>query len=166
MPEQDAIGRRIGAAAIDIALVFVLYVIVAFIFGERRGGSGSNTIIRLEGAGFLLFLLLAFLYYWRTEAMWAQTLGKRWLGLKVVGEDGGPATSRDVLMRNLLRPIDGLPAFYLVGFVLAMTNPRRQRLGDMVGHTLVVPVGAQPPVDRPADEGPSDDEVLAQVLGR
>ena len=48
-----------------------------------------------------------------------------------------------------------------------MTNPRRQRLGDMVGHTLVVPVGAAPRADRPgAEEGPSDDEVLAQVLGR
>ncbi|MGH2840010.1 MAG: RDD family protein [Solirubrobacteraceae bacterium] len=164
MPEQDVIGRRIGAAAIDIALVFVLYVVVAAIFGERRGGSGTNAVIRLEGAGFLLFLLLTFLYYWRTEAMWGQTLGKRWLGLKVVGEDGAPATSQAVLVRNLLRPIDGLPAFYLVGFVVAMTNPRRQRIGDLVAHTLVVAVTA--PLPPPPEEGPSDDEVLAEVLGR
>ncbi len=164
MPGRHVIGRRVGAAAIDIGLVFVLFVVASAIFGERRGGSGSDTVIRLEGAGFLLFLLLTFLYYWRTEATWGQTLGKRWLGLCVVGEDGSAPTPRAVLVRNLLRPIDGLPAFYLVGFVVAVSNPRRQRLGDLIADTLVVSTTAPRPA--PPPKGPSDDEVLAEVLGR
>jgi uncharacterized RDD family membrane protein YckC len=162
MHEQDVFGRRAAAAAIDIAIVIVVFVIIAALFGERRA---SDNAFRLGGAATLLFLALTFLYYWRTEAMWGQTPGKRWLGLRVVSEDGTPPEPRAVLVRNLLRPIDGLPAFYLLGVAVAMSDPRRQRLGDRVARTVVVVTDAPPPPDPPEREGPSDDEVLAQVLG-
>jgi uncharacterized RDD family membrane protein YckC len=166
MPRQDAIGRRIGAAAIDIALVWLALIVVLLIFGEKRGGSGVHSAMRFKNdGGYLLFALLVFAYYWRSEAAWGQTLGKRWLGLHVVGEDGTPPTPRAILMRNLLRFVDALPAFYLLGIAVAMSNERRQRIGDLVAHTVVVPKTATPPPPEP-EEGPSDEEVLAQVLGR
>jgi uncharacterized RDD family membrane protein YckC len=164
--KQDAIGRRIGAAAIDIALVWIAFIVVLFIFGEKRGGSGAHTVWRFkDNSGYVLFGLLVFAYYWRTELAWGATLGKRWLGLHVVSEDGTPPTPRAILMRNLLRIVDGLPAFYLLGFVVAMSNERRQRVGDLVAHTTVVPKTTAPPPPEP-EQGPSDEEVLAQVLGR
>jgi uncharacterized RDD family membrane protein YckC len=164
--KQDAIGRRIGAAAIDIALVWVAFIVVLYLFGEKRGGSGATTAYRFKNdGGYLLFTLLVFAYYWRTEVAWGATLGKRWLGLHVVSEDGSPPTPHAILMRNLLRIVDGLPALYLLGFAVAMSNERRQRIGDLVAHTMVVPKSAAPPPPEP-EEGPSDEEVLAQVLGR
>ncbi len=164
MPAQDAFGRRGAAAAIDIGLMVALYVLLVAIFGEQRGGSGANTVTRLADGGNVIVVILVFLYHWRTEAAWGRTLGKRWLGLRVVAEDGGPPTARAILVRNLLRPIDALPVLYLLGLAVAMSNPLRQRIGDLAAHTTVVSDSAPPPP--PPDEGPSDDEVLAQVLGR
>ena len=41
------------------------------------------------------------------------------------------------ILRTLLRVVDGLFG-YLLGYVVVLASARRQRLGDMVAHTLVV----------------------------
>jgi uncharacterized RDD family membrane protein YckC len=66
------------------------------------------------------------------------SLGKMLLGIKVVREDTGevPGVGAAVI-RTLLRLIDGLFA-YLVGFIAVLVSAKRQRLGDMAAHTLVV----------------------------
>ena len=66
------------------------------------------------------------------------TLGKLAVGIRVMDEDGhAPGLARS-LVRNLLRLIDFLPLFYLVGYCIASGSPTRQRLGDRVAHTYVV----------------------------
>ena len=42
-----------------------------------------------------------------------------------------------VVIRNLLRIVDGLFG-YLVGFIVVLVSQMRRRLGDMAAHTLVV----------------------------
>jgi len=42
------------------------------------------------------------------------------------------------VMRNLLRFVDMLPAFYLVGGIATLVNRRGQRLGDLAANTVVV----------------------------
>ena len=42
------------------------------------------------------------------------------------------------MIRNLLRIVDGLPAFYIVGIVCIALTPNKQRVGDMAANTLVV----------------------------
>jgi len=42
------------------------------------------------------------------------------------------------LVRNILRIIDWLPFFYLIGFILIATNPKKQRIGDMAARSIVV----------------------------
>src|SRR5207249_2585575 len=44
----------------------------------------------------------------------------------------------DSVLRNLLRLIDFLPAFYALGVVVMIADPRSRRLGDLVAHTMVV----------------------------
>jgi uncharacterized RDD family membrane protein YckC len=44
-----------------------------------------------------------------------------------------------------LRPIDGLPIFYIVGIVTVAISSRDQRLGDMAARTLVVATDSEPP---------------------
>jgi uncharacterized RDD family membrane protein YckC len=65
------------------------------------------------------------------------TLGKRMVGIRVVGEDGEHVTIGAAIVRNLLRLVDAL-FFYLVAFVFAVTSTRGQRLGDRAAHTVVV----------------------------
>jgi uncharacterized RDD family membrane protein YckC len=39
----------------------------------------------------------------------------------------------------VLRIVDALPVAYLVGAIFVWTSDKRQRLGDRVAHTVVVP---------------------------
>ena len=131
---DDVLGRRIAAALIDIALLTVLFVVLALTIGE----SGDNTV-SLDGWPFLFYLALVLLYHFVSEAIWGASLGKLLLGLRVVSRDGGRPSVGLLALRTLLRIVDWLPFFYLVGFIaLLATGTRRQRLGDLAAKTRVV----------------------------
>ena len=55
-----------------------------------------------------------------------------------------------IALRNLLRWIDLLPAFYAVGGAACLFNPRSQRLGDIAAGTIVIrnPLARQPDLDQ------------------
>jgi uncharacterized RDD family membrane protein YckC len=132
----EAVGRRIGAALVDIALMAVLFVVVGLALGAGKS-SGGNASINLEGGQAVLYFALVLLYYFATEATWGQTLGKRLLGLVVVGSDGSPAGTGKIAVRTLLRLVDALPFLYLVGFIAVLVTPNKQRLGDLAAGTVV-----------------------------
>jgi uncharacterized RDD family membrane protein YckC len=89
-----------------------------------------------------------------TEWFWrGQTIGKRLLRLRVLDEQGLRLTFSQIVVRNLLRFVDALPFFYLVGGVALLVSRRAQRLGDFAANTVVV---RTPPV-----LAPDLDEVLA-----
>lgn len=86
-----------------------------------------------------------------SEWVWrGQTVGKRLLGLRVVDARGLRLEPSQVIVRNLLRFVDLLPAFYLVGGVACVWSRRRQRLGDLGAGTVVIrtPRLARPDVDQ------------------
>ncbi|MBA3747745.1 MAG: RDD family protein [Solirubrobacterales bacterium] len=161
---NDVIGRRIGAAVIDAGIVLLLLLLVGALFGNDTADDASVSQ-RLGPLDSLLFLALAFLYFWGTEATSAQTLGKRVLGLKVVSVDGGPASGRAILVRNLVRFVDALPFFYIAGAIAVFsTGRRRQRLGDLAAKTRVVAIDAAPDEPESPPPPPSDEDVIASVL--
>jgi hypothetical protein len=53
---------------------------------------------------------------------------------------GGRLDPSQIILRNLLRPVDMLPAFYLLGGIVCLSNARLQRLGDLAAGTVVVRV--------------------------
>ena len=74
-----------------------------------------------------------------TEWYWhGQTLGKRLLRLRVTDVHGLQLQFSQIVIRNLLRFVDSLPALYLVGGLACLINRRAQRLGDFVANTVVV----------------------------
>jgi uncharacterized RDD family membrane protein YckC len=88
----------------------------------------------------LAFLALMLVYFVLLEGLAGVTLGKWALGLRVVRTNGEkPGLVRGAL-RNLLRLVDGLPAFHVVGIVLVLRSPERARFGDRVAGTRVVRV--------------------------
>ncbi len=113
-------------------------------------------------AGFLagdlamaLFILSYFIisigYGVATEWLWrGQTLGKRLVRLRVMDARGLRLQLHQVLMRNLLRFVDLLPAFYLVGGAACLVSRHAQRLGDLAANTVVVhlPRQSEPDLDQ------------------
>ncbi len=67
-----------------------------------------------------------------------QTLGKRLLRLRVIDVHGLHLHVNQIVIRNLLRFVDLLPAFYLLGGVSALLTRRVQRLGDIAANTIVI----------------------------
>lgn len=72
-------------------------------------------------------------WFWR-----GQTLGKRLLRLRVMDVQGLRLQFSQVVIRNLLRTVDSLPLFYLVGGLACLVSRQAQRLGDLAANTIVV----------------------------
>jgi len=163
MQQRDVLGRRIGAGAIDLGVVLVIVLFVGGIFGNDVGPDAPDSA-RFGALDRLLVVILAFAYYWISEARSGQTLGKRVLNIRVVSVDGSKASVGATGLRTLLRAIDGL-LFYAVALVAVLaTGQRRQRLGDMAAKTRVV--DASEPLDRPSDPPPPppDEDIIAQIM--
>ena len=64
--------------------------------------------------------------------------GKRLFGLRVVDAQGLRLRPAQVVLRNLLRAIDFLPAAYLVGVTACLVSRKGQRLGDLAANTVVL----------------------------
>lgn len=130
-------SRRAVAYGVDLMIRVVVTIVLAFVV-EMAGVS-----VDFEGAsqGVLLVVMfsLEWGYYILFESLWSgQTPGKRMLSLRTVKESGVPLTFLDVVLRNLLRGADWLPAFNVVGLVVMAVDGRFRRLGDMVAGTMVV----------------------------
>ena len=72
-------------------------------------------------------------WFWR-----GQTIGKRVLRIRVVDADGLRLQFSQIAFRNLLRAVDALPAFYLVGGLACFFTEKAQRLGDLAANTVVI----------------------------
>lgn len=99
----------------------------------------------------LVYFIISIGYGMFTEWHWrGRTVGKRVLGLRVLDVQGLRLHPSQVIIRNLLRPVDSLPVFYLVGGIAMLLNRHAQRLGDLAANTIVVrqPDTAQPDISR------------------
>lgn len=96
-----------------------------------------------------------FLFEWLANG---RTPGKMLLGLRVVRENGGRPTALSVLIRNLLRIIDMLPFYYLLGMLMVFFHPSHKRLGDIVAGTIVIH-------ERKKKRRKSSDKKLDKFLG-
>ena len=83
--ERVGFGKRALAALIDGLILLVPMLIVSSLFGP----GGLGTIVSMAIAGGYLYL----------DVSRAQTVGKKFMGLKVMGQDGNPA-SHEVLMKR------------------------------------------------------------------
>ncbi len=80
-------------------------------------------------------ILYSTLLEWRWKG---QTVGKKVFRLRVVDERGLRLQLSQIIMRNLLRAVDSLPLFYLVGGISTIFTRHAQRLGDLAANTVVV----------------------------
>jgi uncharacterized RDD family membrane protein YckC len=133
-----SLGVRTFGAIVDILIVVVIWSAFGLVFG---GAPDRGVGFKLEGAPAALSFAGMLAYFIVTEAVWGGTPGKMLLGMRVVNEENGLQIGwRRSAVRNLLRVVDVFPAFYLVGFLLAVSSPKTQRLGDRIARTVVIRV--------------------------
>ncbi|MFD1394954.1 RDD family protein [Kroppenstedtia eburnea] len=141
--ETAGLGSRALSLLLDwLILGFVQFILIFFgiLFFAASANLGSPFWASVT-MGIFLFLLffIPLCYYVLTEYfMNGQTVGKRAVGLRVVTDRGTAPGFLAIFLRNLLRMVDGLPFFYLVGGISVFFNRREKRLGDLAAGTMVV----------------------------
>lgn len=84
---------------------------------------------------YLAFGFGSFCYFFTFELlMRGQTIGKRFMGIRVVKEDGFSLDPLSIFVRNIFRIADELPILWVV----PVLSKRSQRFGDMVAGTVLV----------------------------
>ena len=138
---------RFMAWAIDLAAISVISSMLNVILGVI--GIISRDIAM--AVGILTYFVVSIGYGIATEWYWqGQTLGKRLLKLRVMDEQGLRLQFSQIVIRNLLRFVDSLPLFYMVGGLACLISRRAQRLGDFAANTVVVwnPSVSKPDLDQ------------------
>ena len=139
--DYAGVAIRFVALLLDAIIVFFpLSIVVGLMTGggyAERGESYARAGVDVAGRGVLVYIILGLGYFVLAEGLTGSTVGKRIVGIRVIGEDGEIAGFGQAVVRNVLRFVDGL-FFYLVGAIFAFTSPSAQRLGDRAAHTVVV----------------------------
>jgi uncharacterized RDD family membrane protein YckC len=131
-------GNRGFAAVVDFAIASLIVFAALMLLGSVSP-ENVNSFFVLGGVAVIVTLVLIWSYFILLEWLWnGQTIGKRIYKLRVINEDGSPAQFTAVLIRNLLRLVDFLPAFYGLGVLVIVLSPKSQRLGDLAAGTYVV----------------------------
>lgn len=137
---------RFVACMVDVLCISVLLSILQILIGLA-------TVLSPDFAaalGILLYFSVSIGYAIVLEWWWrGQTIGKRLLRLRVVDAEGMRLELHQIVIRNLLRAVDLLPAFYAVAGLSAFLSRKAQRLGDIAANTVVIriPRITQPNLD-------------------
>ena len=135
--EIAGIGSRFLAQVVDVVIITIIQIIITIGAAALAGIFNAGELAVLIEV-ILTFILIAG-YFLISEAAWnGQTVGKRAVRLRVVGDHGEPLTIAQAVIRNLIRVVDFLPVLYAVGIVAMFSNRRAKRLGDFAAGTLVV----------------------------
>jgi uncharacterized RDD family membrane protein YckC len=142
------LGSRFLAYAIDAVLIATIGL--GLMSGLLFFGAISSLASPMLGMAFLSVAVFIFLFLqWGYFVLWeaardGRTPGKKVLGLRTIGERGVRITLAQSTIRNLLRAVDGLPAWswgpgtYVVGALSHGASRWGQRLGDRIAGTVVV----------------------------
>ncbi|MDR3713737.1 MAG: RDD family protein [Puia sp.] len=138
-PEISPKRVRVAAAIVDFLIIWIIGFGLGLLFGQSRTGISGETgyffSIHLTGIPAILFFLSWIGLMPVMEGMTGKTIGKRVMKIKVVKEDFTDTTIGRSLARHLFDSID---CFFLIGLIVASTNKKNQRIGDLVAKTLVV----------------------------
>jgi uncharacterized RDD family membrane protein YckC len=131
---KAGVGRRIAACLLDVAAVWVIFVVI-ILLSAAIGGAGHSA------GGFLVTLFWAGMGY-VIFALWflaqGKTPGKWLLSIRAVDKRNGtvPGLGRMLVRETLGKFISGL--FLGLGYVWAVFDPHNQAWHDKIAGTLVL----------------------------
>ncbi|HTZ18371.1 MAG TPA: RDD family protein [Dissulfurispiraceae bacterium] len=126
---------RFLAWVVDLACITAVMGVI----GTIAGALGVVSRDFAAAVFTVLYFSISVGYGISAEWLWrGQTVGKRLLRLRVIDAGGLKLQFSQVVIRNLIRFFDSLPAFYLVGGVSCLLTSKLQRLGDFAANTVVI----------------------------
>lgn len=132
---------RFAAFSIDSAIVGVLTlsVFMPIIFFIGFSGSDNALVLGLIQVLGLCISPLYFIYFTHTSQ---STLGKRFIGIKVLSESGYKLSLGKIVLRETIgRIISGITLY--IGYIIAGFTAKKQGLHDMISGSVVVPINPQ-----------------------
>jgi uncharacterized RDD family membrane protein YckC len=141
------VGSRLVAAAIDLVIQFAALFLLLFFTTQVAGGADPAAITAVVLVEVILALAgYPILLEWLAHG---RTIGKLWLGLRVVRDDGGPIGFRQALVRGLAALLLEKPGLFApfsttAGVLTMIFSARDKRLGDMMAGTFVLNERAGP----------------------
>ncbi len=129
---------RMLAIAIDLAVQLVaLGILLVLVAATRADGSLDDAAGAAIALGVTVLVIVGYPAIFETLSR-GRSLGKLVLGLRVVGDDGGPERFRQALVRALASVLEiwlllGAPAL-----ITSLLSARGKRLGDIFAGTFVI----------------------------
>lgn len=113
---------------IFIAIGWVIAYLTDSLYDEGFG-------FELSGLPALLMFCIGFFLWPISEAIFGQTIGKRFFDLKVVSDNLKPIGFGQAFARFFLGFVDYC---FLAGIIVAAFNKHNKRIGDLVANTVVI----------------------------
>jgi len=134
--------RRFAALVIDFmilsAVFFPVTRIVKGVWIMSAGDHMWNYGLLITDPLCIFFFIAIICYFISLEAYIGATLGKLAMGMRVIQIGGGRPGMLKSVLRNVLRVVDSLPAFNILGVALILTSHENARSGDRVAGTRVI----------------------------
>ncbi len=129
--------QRILAFVIDSIILSIVYSLLAALFIALTPfdyGAFTNYIY------IVLFPIVLFYHLYMEYFFNGQSWGKKALGIRVIKANGERPEFIDYLTRWMFRIIDISLSAGVVAIVAILSSERQQRLGDIIGNTIVIQV--------------------------
>lgn len=129
---------RMYAFLVDQLLVIVAMMAISVAISLTIGFV-SNKLATIVSTFIFFFIQQGYFIYF--EYKWrGQTPGKRMMQIRVAHVNGFDLQLNQIIIRNLVRAVDGLPFLGAFGGIVCFFSKNHQRLGDMAGSTIVLDV--------------------------
>ncbi len=130
------IGALVGG------VLSIIYSVLLYVFGDHSISQYGDSYFELHGIGVLLITIIPWLLLLPVIEAFnnGQTLGKTFLGIRVLRQNGSEPEFGNIIVRHLLDFIDYFPFFGITGLIVASNNPNKQRVGDLVAKTIVIDI--------------------------
>ena len=132
-----AVIRRGVAWIADILFLSIFFFPITYWYSGKWIMGPEEHLWGISDPICLVFLFIIFAYLIFMEGYVGWTMGKRIMGMRVVDGNGNKIGFSKSVIRNLLRLVDGLPAFNILGIILIVRSRTGQRFGDRVAGTYV-----------------------------
>ena len=129
---------RMLAIAIDIAVQLVALAIVLVAVGATQASGGLDAASAAAiGLSVTVLIIVGYPTIFETLSR-GRTLGKLAMGLRVVGDDGGPERFRQALVRALASVLEIWALMGAPALITSLLSVKGKRLGDVFAGTFVI----------------------------
>lgn len=123
---------RFAASFVDGVIVFLMSIPLIILAFFSMGGEVENSF-----SVNILSLMISWGYHILMTDKYQATLGKRFVGIKVVKEDLGRASLGNLILRETAGKLLSQLIFF-IGYIVVAFTSRKRALHDIIGGTVVV----------------------------